>query len=436
MIPVAKASIRLMAVAALLVLAGAASAQAPTPRVEIALTPEAPVTVGTPLTLAVTVLVPTFMPDPPVWPDFQIADAITRLPPDASRSLSQRIDGQTWAGVRRAYEIIPQRAADFALPPAEITVTYADPETNAPTTVQVPVPEIAFSATVPAGAEALDPFVAAASLTLTATAEGLPEAPHPGDALTLTLTVTATGAEAMLLPPLAAGIPTPAILRAYPGEPALADTPGQRGGPATATRTETVTYVVEAPGAATLPAVTLAWWNTTTGKVETATTDPVQITVAAPPGWQPPGTVAAPPRWPLVAVALVLVLAAIGPGLARRARRLLAEHARSEPVAYRRLTRVLRAGDAAALRPALADWRAAAGSHGPLPPDLEAALTRIERHRYGPAPSSRPDPAPALRALAAMRRDARPAGRRHDDLPPLNPPPLSERNGPRASLPA
>ena len=55
------------------------------------LDPEGPVTVGTPLAVTATVLVPTWMPEPPAWPDLQIADAITRLPERATRPVTERI---------------------------------------------------------------------------------------------------------------------------------------------------------------------------------------------------------------------------------------------------------------------------------------------------------------------------------------------------------
>ena len=219
----------------------AALAQEPAaPTVEVTLDPEGEITVGTPVTVRLTVLVPTYMPQPPVWPDLQIADAITGLAETATHPVSRNVGGTTLAGVTRTFEIVPQRPAEFDLSGAAFTVTYADPDTNAPQEATLPVPDIALTATVPPGAEGLDTFLAAQSLTLTASIDGLPGAPKPGDAftLTLTLTTTATGTPAMLLPPLLDRLPTPQGLRAYPREPQLTDTPGERGAPPSATRTE------------------------------------------------------------------------------------------------------------------------------------------------------------------------------------------------------
>ena len=168
---------------------------------------------------------------------------------------------------------MPQRAADYDLGGAEVTVTWADPESNAPVETTVELPGIVITATVPAGAEGIDPFLAATRLGVTATVDGLPEAPKPGDAFTLTLVTSAEGPPAMLLPELAKRIPTPVGLRAYPREPVLADAPP------TATRTETVAYVIEASGNYVFPGVSVGWWNTASESRATATTDPISFAV-------------------------------------------------------------------------------------------------------------------------------------------------------------
>ena len=265
---------------ALLLAAPALAQTAPQPQVSVALDPDGPITVGTPIEVTVTVLVPSYMPQPPVWPDLQIADAITRLPDRATHPVTRRIGAESWSGLSRTWEIVPQRPADFDLGSPAIRVTYADIATNAPVTASITLPGIVFSATLPPGAEGIDPFVAASALTVAATVDGLPAAPRPGDAFTLTLTTDASGPPAMTLPPLAEQVPTPPGLRAYPRQPALVDTPGD---PPTAVRTEAITYVIEAPGAYTLPGPSLDWWNTSTRTRETAATDPVSLPFRHPP---------------------------------------------------------------------------------------------------------------------------------------------------------
>ncbi len=386
------------------------------PQVSLTLAPQSPVTVGTPLRVTATVLVPSYMPKPPVWPDLQIADAVTRLPERATHPVTRRIGTESWSGLARTWEIIPQRPADYDLGEAEVTVTYADPGTNAPTEAQLTLPEIAFSAALPLGAEGMDPFLAATALTLTATLDDLRAAQKPGDAFTLNLTVTAEGPPAMLLPPLADRLPTPDGLRAYPRQPALTDG-------LTATRTEAVTYVIERPGAYAFPALTFDWWNLATNARETAATPPLTVEVPAPPGWRPPQPAGAPrtARWILLALAGLAAAAALAT-FARRPPR-----PPSEPALHRALRRATRRSPPAEIRARLAAWRAALPE--PAAPQLaiESALRRLERPLY--LPGAAPDPG-ARRALRIAIKAARPYPSQPAGLPGLNPPRLDTRNNP------
>jgi hypothetical protein len=409
---------------AFLLLAGAAALAQETPEapsVEVARVPEGEVTVGTPIEIRLTVLVPTYMPAPPVWPDLQIADAITRLPGRATHPVTRRIGGASWSGLTRTYEVVPQRAADFDLSGATISVTYADPATNAPRDTTLPVPPIAFAAVIPAGAEAVDPFVAATALTLAVSVEGLSDAPKLGDAFTVTLTATATGTPAMLLPPLAERLPVPDGLRAYPHEPALADTPGERGAPGTGARTERITYVIESPGSYALPPVSLSWWDTTRGAIQTATTAPVAFEVAAAHG----GDAEPALPWGRLAILIAAVALAGAAIVALVRRRALAPP--SERRLYRQLQRCVRRDPVPAIRPRLAAWLGALSPGDPTPGRrVESAILALERTAYGPAPA--PSAAGALRGAlltavaerrSAAHRQAGAAGR--TALPPLNP---------------
>lgn len=400
------------------------------PTLDVALDPAGPVIVGAPLRVAVTVLAPSFLPAPPDWPDLQIADAVTRLPSRATTPVTRRVGAESWSGLTRTYEVIPQRAADYDLSGAAVAVTWSG-EDATPQRATLPLPDIAFQAIVPPGAEGLDPFLAASALSVEARIDGLPAAPKPGDALTLTLTTTASGPPALLLPPLAEALPTPEGLRAYPKEPEVVDVPGERGAPATARRVERITYVIEAPGDYLLPAVTLRWWDVAGGSPQTASTTEIRFDVAAPPGWRPPGEAGrsrlAAPAAVLAAAGLSLVLLAVW----RRGKSRRAPKPPSEATVYRALRQQIRKAPAGGLRTSVLDWlRLAAPSGASLSPDLEAALVAVERAVYGLPTTGAPgatlrDPLrrDLLSALAAER--ARLPLRRHGSkrprLAPLNP---------------
>ena len=158
--------------------------------------------VGEPLDLTVTVLVPTWFPGPPVYPSFELANAVTRLPPDSSYPTSERVGGETWSGIVRTYRVYPLLGATYRLSGQTMRVTYADPDTRQPVTQDVAVPEIEFRGEVPAGAASLDPYLAGRELTLTREVEGELDSVEVGDAIALHTVLELDGLPSIFLPPL------------------------------------------------------------------------------------------------------------------------------------------------------------------------------------------------------------------------------------------
>ncbi len=60
---------------------------------------EAEAVVGQPIVLRLTLLVPTFMPDPPTFPTFDMPGLVVRIPERASTPTSKTVNGETWAGM-------------------------------------------------------------------------------------------------------------------------------------------------------------------------------------------------------------------------------------------------------------------------------------------------------------------------------------------------
>ncbi|MDF2233605.1 hypothetical protein P2H44_13680 [Albimonas sp. CAU 1670] len=420
----------ILALAAALLATGPAPAQSPaavpdaqSPRLSVELSAEE-VVPGQPLTLRMTLLVPTYLPSPPVWPDLDAPDLLVRLPPRATNPTSAEVDGETWSGVSRRWRIAPLVPGAFALPAGELQVTWADPAGGAPLRAVLPTPALRLRATIPPGAEDLSPFIAAQDLTLERRVEGDPQAMSPGDALAVTLTARIAGASPMVLPPLAAPGGPPG-LAAYPEAPELTETEdrGRIGG----ARTERLSLIAQGGGEGELPAVSLRWYDLDDGRVKTAEVPAVAISVSGPPlAAAPPDPAARLRLWlSLGAAALALgVLAALlrraAPGLRARLSRRRAAHRASETWAWRRLRSALRARDRAGLRPALDLWSARVQGDPRADPAVQAALLSLGAARYAPGQG---DEAAAWQALARALPEAR---RRH--------PPLDAR-GPSATAP-
>jgi hypothetical protein len=98
-----------------------------------------------------------------------------------------------------------------------------------------------------------------------------------GEPITRTLALLADGLTDAQLPAFVQNYPDG--LKSYPDQPLLKETPSAQG--ITALRQEKIALVASVPGNLTLPAIEVAWWNTTTGKEEIARLPPRQITVTA-----------------------------------------------------------------------------------------------------------------------------------------------------------
>jgi hypothetical protein len=342
-------------IAVMLVIVATASQAQVTPELRISVKPEV-VAVGEPVTIEITVLVPTWFPRPPIYPSFELSNAITRQPPDSSYPTNQRINGETWAGIVREYQVFPMLGATYQLTDQSMTVTYADPQTRKPLKFQVDVPAISFRAMVPAGAEQLDPYLAGRSLELEQQIEGDPDSLQAGDALVVQYTARLDGMPAMFLPPLLE-LPEIPGLSVYADQPVIDDGPVAR-------RTERLTLVFAAGGQFSLPALELDWWNSVTEQVETATTPALAVSVLGPALSEvqdslPSGSLTAQ-TFVLTALALLLGLALyrLAPAARKQWAAMQHRHRASERFAYTQLKSALRSGDAKQSHTALIRWLA------------------------------------------------------------------------------
>jgi len=396
------------------------------PVVRVQVKPES-VIVGEAAELTVTVLVPTWFTRPPVYPTFELANAMTRLPADNSYPIRQRVGNESWSGIVRTYEIYPLLGASYRMAGQTMTVTFADPG-NDPVSVNVEVPEVTLRGVVPEGAESLDPYIAGSSLKLGLDVEGQLDELEAGDAIVLTYRAELDGMPAIFLPPLAPGL-------GFAGVSTYRDMPDVLDGDI-ARRTEKVTLVFDAGGEFNIPGLELQFWNTATQSIETVTADGLLVSVQGPPPASTTAEESRETRWQRIAgitvgaIALLLFLWRVLPAVARGYREAKVRRLQTEGYAFRELSQVLATGDDAEAYNALLRWlerlepgmnaRAFTARFGDE--DLSTALTALSAGIYGRA-GAPADLGLLRRQLAVARRRylADGAGDKLSRLPPLNP---------------
>lgn len=273
------------------------------------------VVVGQPYLLRIEVLVPTFMPSPPVFPTFETPGLIVRLPERSTSPISQRIDGDTWSGVRRTYRIYPARTGATEISAQQVSIVYKDTDTNEDVPLTVDVPAVTITATVPPGARALDPLIIAQEVTIEQTWQAEEGTLAVGDAVVRALEITVDGASALFVPPLLetalprSDSPQPdqegdavAPFLPYPEDSKVTENI-ERGG-MSGTRHEQVSYIAQTGGGVVFPEITLRWYNIGSDQIEEIVLDGRSFDVAMPPVERTPPDIATLLRWATCAVVL------------------------------------------------------------------------------------------------------------------------------------
>lgn len=289
-----------------------------------------------------------------------------------------------------------------------------------------------------------------------------PDPPHfsVGQPITRTVAVMADGLTAAQLPTLSAQ--NVEGIKQYPDQPSLKDTKASDG--ITGIRSEKTALIPMHPGAITLPAIAIPWWNTTTDKVEIAHLPARTVTVAPPAGNSavqptaptstatPASTQPSPPIevpktkeispasavsgfWPWVALVLALgwLITAIAwwRSVRRPAPQPPSRHA--EKPSLNQLERQLKscclANDMEGSSRALLAWArqrwpeqppvSLTALAGRCPPALAQKLSELDRARY--APSAMPwQGAPLWQQFDALRKKRhKPSSRQEEALRPL-----------------
>jgi hypothetical protein len=385
------------------------------PRVSVDVPNEA-VIVGQPAIVRIKVLVPTFMPQPPVFPSLEQQNILVRLPERASGPVSETVDGETWSGVQRSYRLYPLTSGPVAYDAQEVVVTFADPQSNDPVQVSVTLPSIQLNAEIPEGAQGLDPLIIASGFSLDQNLDG-PTDMQAGDSITREISAQIAGTTALTIPAL-----TPQdqsqLLRAYPKEPRFSETEDR--GILSGQRVEETVYIAQDGGETQLSAVSIDWFNLDTGQIETASLPSTKLTLA-PPRRQPPDAQTII-KSVLYLVIVVFALWTLGRFLrpryatwnTERRRRYLA----SEKYAVDALRSALISRDLPAVYQALGLWKSRS-AHPERSLDLEKSLMNIGAARYSATACNSPeDWEAAVQHLGALKSATE---RKSGSLPPLNP---------------
>lgn len=349
---------------------GALQAAEPLARVEILTKP--PIVPGQQVQIQVDVLAPNFFLSPPKFPLFDLPNAIVTLPDERTVNLVEKIEGESYAGIRRTYIVTPQVGGDFTLPPAKITFTYAAVPGQPGSDGSVTLPPQKFTVSgAPAGGPAT-----AQRITVTQDLDRDPESLNEGDTLVRTVTVEAQGLQAMMIP--VPHFTVPEGVRLYPHDPVLSDKTDQTQGLIGGKRVDRVTYAFEKAGSYRLPAIEIAWYDPAAQKNDVAQAPEIAVSVAAAAGFTPaikPPEIqeeAAPKRpdylwllpWVIAGLAVLALLAWLVPRLwtglshwrvARRQR-----YEQSEAYAFRQFSAACRGGESTAVYAALQSWAARA----------------------------------------------------------------------------
>lgn len=367
---------------------GALFAQEPIVRTKL---DEPSVVAGQPVRYNVTVLTPTWFLDPPKFPNLDVPNLQILLPERSTFPVTEKIEGENWSGISRTYQFVPMAGGEFEIGGGEIRVKYAEPGSSQPIDAVLPMPKAKLTGTIPAGAEKLDPFIAANKLTIDQKTEGKTVDIRAGDIVVQTVTVKIDGASALFIPPIVETSNIPG-LSIYPEEPVVSSSSNR--GVISGQRVEKVSYVVQYGGKYSLPSTTLDWFNLETGKVESAPLPGLEITALG----EPPVEVA-PMDWRKILLwtlgsGLLLLTAFwlykhLSPHIAafRKARR--EQWLDSEKYAYQQAQKAVRTRDLGETYSAIDRWRKKSGllreSATAENQQLLAALATIGSLRFGSA---------------------------------------------------
>ncbi|QTR47603.1 protein BatD [Thiothrix litoralis] len=199
-----------------------------------------------------------------------------------TRNTTMMRNGRNYQVIERRYALTPQQSGKLTLGRTTFEGILAEPGSNTfdpfglsgkrirrfsePLTLQVQGQPASYTG---------KQWLPANSLTLNAHWQIPPDKLKAGEPVTLTLAIVADGLAAEQLPKL--DIPIPAGIKAYTDKPELRNDAGNNG--VVGVRQEKWVVVAPYNGQYDFPGIAVDWWNTSTGKQETAKVEPAKLVV-------------------------------------------------------------------------------------------------------------------------------------------------------------
>jgi hypothetical protein len=400
-------------------------------RISALLEPEGPYYLGQQVRLVVEVETDSWFTTAPRYPEITVPGAIVLQPEVFAVNSTRREGPVTWTAQRQRYLIFPQRVGALVMPPIDIAFAVSvDGKPGDAMTLTTPRLDAA-DVRMPPGASDAGTFVTTPRLDVRETFDRELDGLEVGDAVTRSVTQTASGTFALLLP--AVRFEAPAGVTAYPAQPHLDDR-GNRG-TYTATRVDSVTYVLEQAGQFELPPIEIHWFDIGQSTMRTETLaardidvavnenvlqetesarleERLDVSVGKVLAWLQENLI-----WLTVAAAALWLIRQAWsrlwpPALAWFARRRYkSQH--GERAYYRRVVEAARRGDADAFVPAFWAWSDRLPGRTPPLTAVTDELTgedsgiwhRLARSRYGKSPSTDArQTAPTKRWVSGLRK--------------------------------
>lgn len=335
---------------------------------------------------------------------------------------SETIDGEDWFTQLHEFALFSQHSGRLEIPSFPIRFSAKDGFTGPANEINTQVPKLSLTIQRPPGSEELGFLITTDSLSVTETWQPQPGPAEVGAIFKRSITQRASNMTGMALAPAPTELPDG--IRLYPGKPEVTDKT-QRGD-FLGERRETLTYLIEKPGTLTLPELSFVCWNPKLKKLETKTLPAVTFEVPAPPPTAAE-TSNTKRRTLILALASLLVVASAIWQRKRLVTLIQTGWKKLNPpdqVAARKLLRACRHNDPTAAATAWSTWQNTRNSGTPPSPALHSAALGLQRHLFGPAPSSTwtghelasafHDSQTARKSLSEIRKQTA--------LPPLNPP--------------